>query len=143
MSDTMNAQSNRKSWIIPFTLAAIWLVLSYVARYQLMEDARWLDICSATTGNSWCEVRAGLGLTIHRQILPYLALLLAVPAFFVRGSNGRRLAWASLIFGLPALALYTVTLAVFAVLLAALRIVRIERHNENASASVTTTQPSA
>lgn len=138
-----NAQSNRKSWIIPLVLASIWLALSYVARYQLMEDARWLDICSGAAGNSWCEVRASLGLTIHRQILPYLALLLAVPAFFIRGVNGRRLAWASLIFGLPALALYTVTLAVFAVLLAALRIVRIERHNENASASVTTAQPNA
>jgi hypothetical protein len=141
MSNTRS--SNRKSWIIPLVLAAIWLALSYVLRYQLMEDARWLDICSGGVGGTWCELRAGLGLTIHWKVLAYLSLLLAVPAFFIDGGNGRRLAWGSLVFALPALALYTVTLAVFAVLLAALRIVRIERHSENANASVTSTQPSA
>lgn len=149
MSNTQS--SNVKTWIVPLVLAAIWLALSYVLRYQLMEDSRWLDICSGGAGRSggiaggigWCEVRAGLGLTIHWKILAYLALLTAVPAFFIKGDNGRRLAWVSLVFALPALALYTVTLAVFAALLAALRIVRIERHNENASASVTTAQPNA
>jgi hypothetical protein len=139
-----NAQSsNVKTWIVPLALAAIWLALSYVLRYQLMEDARWLDICSGSAGGAWCEVRAALGLTIHWKVLAYLAVLTAVPAFFIKGDNGRRLAWASLVFALPALALYTVTLAVFAALLAALRIVRIERHSENASASVTSTHPSA
>jgi hypothetical protein len=141
MSDAQS--SNGKSWIVPLVLAAIWLALSYVLRYQLMEDSRWLDICSGGTGNGWCEVRATLGLTIHWKVLAYLALLAALPAFFMKGRSGRQLAWASLVFALPALALYTVTLAVFAVLLAALRIVRIERHSENASTSATAVQPSA
>ena len=145
MSNTRS--SNGKTWIVLLILAAIWLALSYVLRYQLMEDSRWLDICSGGAGRSagigWCELRAGLGLTIHWKVLAYLSLLTAVPAFFIKGDNGRRLAWGSLFFALPALALYTVTLAVFAVLLAALRIVRIERHNENASAAVTSAQPSA
>jgi hypothetical protein len=141
MSNTQS--SNLKTWIAPLILAAIWLALSYVLRYRLMEDARWLDICSGSAGGLWCEARAALGLTIHWKVLAYLAVLTAVPAFFIKGDNGRRLAWASLVFALPALALYTVTLAVFAALLAALRIVRIERHNENASTSVTSTQPSA
>jgi hypothetical protein len=138
-----NTSLNIRSWIVPLVLASTWLALSYVLRYQLMEDARWLDICSSGEGNAWCGVRSGLGLTIHWGVLANLALLAAVPAFFIKGTAGRRLAWFSLVFALPALALYTVTLAVFAVLLAALRIVRIERHKENASASETTAQPSA
>jgi hypothetical protein len=141
MSNTQS--SNGKTWIVLLALAAIWLALSYVLRYQLMEDSRWLDICSGGAGGAWCELRAGLGLTIHWKVLAYLSLLTAVPAFFLKGDNGRRLAWGSLFFALPALALYTVTLAVFAVLLAALRIVRIERHSENASATVTSAQHSA
>lgn len=134
---------NFKAWIIPLVLAGIWLALSYVLRYQLMEDSRWLDICDGAAGGIGCVVRAKLGLTIHWQILAYLGLALAVPAFLLRGNNGRRLAWFSLLFALPALALYTVTLAVFALLLAALRIVRSERHSARASTIDTTTQPHA
>lgn len=141
MSNT--ERSNLKDWIIPLLLAGIWLALSYVLRYQLMEDSRWLDICDGAAGNIACEVRAKLGMTIHWRVLAYLALALAVPAFFLPGSRGRWLAWFSLLFALPALALYTVTLAVFALLLAALRIVRSERHSASASTTDTSTQPSA
>ena len=144
MSNTQSV----KTWIVPLVLAALWLALSYLVRYQLMEDSRWLDICSSAAanggaGNIWCDVRSRLGLTIHWGVLANLALLTSVPAFFIKGRIGLRLAWISLIFGLPALALYTVTLGVLAVLLAALRIVRIERHNENASANPTAAQPNA
>lgn len=135
--------SDKKTWIAPLLLALVWVAACYTLRYWLMEDPRWLEICDGSAGGSLCELRARLGLTIHWRILPYLALLLAVPAFFVKGSLGYRLAWWSLLFGLPALALYTVTPAVFALLLAALRIVRNERHNAAATASDTSVQPSA
>jgi hypothetical protein len=133
------------SWqlILKLLALAVWLGASYTLRYQLMEDARWLDICDGNNANNWCAVRGGLGLTIHWQVLAWLALLTSVTAFFIRGVRGRALAWISLIFALPALALYTVTFAVFALLIAALRIVRLERHNENVSAMATSTQPSA
>lgn len=135
--------SNNKAWIAPLVLALVWLAGCYAVRFLLMEDPRWLDICDGRDGGTLCAVRASLGLIIHWRILPYLALLLAVPAFFVKGRGGARLAWWSLLFGLPALALYTVTPAVFALLLAALRIVRNERHNAPASASDTSAQPIA
>lgn len=133
----------RKTWIAPLLLALLWMAASYAVRYLLMEDSSWLDICEPGNTNRLCAVRAGLGMTIHWQLLPYLGLLLALPAFFWRGAGGRRLAWWSLLFVLPALALYSATLAVFGLLLAALRIVRSERHIAAASASDTSAQPSA
>lgn len=143
-SESSDRQSSLLTqWIIPLTLAAIWLALSYVLRYQLMEDSHWLDICDANAANPWCAVRARLGMTIHWQVLAWLGLLLAVPAFFIGGSRGRLLAWISLVFALPALALYTVTPAVFSLLIAALRIVRLERHSASVSTIATAAQPSA
>jgi len=129
--------------LLKLLVLAAWLGACYALRYQLMEDPRWLDICDGKTGNVWCAVRGNFGLIIHWQLLAWLALLLSVPAFFIAGPRGRGLAWLSLLFALPALALYTVTLAVFALLIAALRIVRLERHSENVSAMATSVQPSA
>lgn len=134
---------NRKEWIIPLLVALAWLSVCYAVRYLLMEDPRWLDICDGSTDDTLCSVRSTLGLTIHWRVLPYIALLMAVPAFFIKGRAGCRLAWWSLLFGLPSLALYTVTPAVFALLLAALRIVRNERHSATASASDTSAHPTA
>jgi hypothetical protein len=120
-----------------------WLGLCYALRFQLMEDSRWVGLCDGSTDNALCALRKGLGMTIHWQLLAWLALLLAVPAFFIEGRNGVRLAWLSLLVALPALALYTVTLAVFALLIAALRIVRLERHSANVSTNATAAHPSA
>jgi hypothetical protein len=124
---------------------SIWLGACYALRFYLMEDSRWLEICDVNNhaANALCALRGKLGLTIHWQLLARAALLLALPAFFIRGHRGRQLAWISLVFALPALALYTVTLAVFAALIAALRIVRLERHNENVSSADTSAHPSA
>lgn len=135
--------SNCKHWLIPLSIAAIWLALSYTLRFQLMEDVRWLEICEGDATNTLCTLRKGMGMTIHWQVLAWAALALAVPTFFIDGPRGKRLAWLSLFFALPALALYTVTLAVFALLIAALRIVRLERHSESVSTTATAAQPSA
>jgi hypothetical protein len=121
----------------------IWIGVCYTVRYQLMENSRWVELCDGNNGEALCQLRAALGLTIHWQVLAWSALALALPAFFIAGRMGVRLAWLSLLFALPALALYTVTLAVFALLTAALRIVRLERHSENVSSNATSAQPSA
>ncbi len=51
----------------------------------------------------------------------------SVLAFFVPGRGGWGLAVLGLVFGLPALALYNTTFAVFSVVIAGLRLVRQPR----------------
>ena len=134
---------NRRTYL-QLALLALWLGLCYGFRFYLMEDVRWVDICGGgNPTNPLCTVRAGVGETIHLRVLAWLALASAVPAFFIKGKCGRVLAWIGLGFGLPALALYTVTLAVFAVLIAGLRLVRNERHSAAVSNSDTSAQPTA
>lgn len=82
-------------------------------------------------------------MVIHYQLLAWAALGFATIAWFVAGSLGRRLAVVSLGFGLPALALYSVTLAVFALLIAGLRLVRSERHSAKTSRHDTAAQARA
>lgn len=121
----------------------IWLGACYALRFYLMENPHWVEVCDGKTGAPACALRAEIGVIIHFRILPWLALALAIPGFALRGARGRALAWLSLIAALPALVLYTVTPAVFALLIAALRLVRSERHSASASSSDVAAQPSA
>ncbi|WP_286914242.1 MULTISPECIES: hypothetical protein [unclassified Pseudomonas] len=106
---------------------ALWLAASYGVRYGLMEDGQWVGLCSAP-GEYWqCQVRALLGLGIHFQVLAWAGLGLALLAQLVAGRAGWWLAVLGLVFGVPALVLYTASIAVFAVVLAGLRLVRQPR----------------
>jgi hypothetical protein len=105
-----------------------WLAASYGVRYGLMEDARWVGLC-AVPGEYWqCQARALLGLAIHHQVVAWCALGLALVAHWVSGRSGAGLALLALLFGVPALVLYTASIAVFAVVLAGLRLVRSSRN---------------
>jgi hypothetical protein len=64
---------------------------------------------------------------IHFAILGWSALAAAVIGFVLPGRAGWWLAVAALVLGFPALALYNTTLAVFAVVIAGLRLVRENR----------------
>jgi hypothetical protein len=76
-------------------------------------------------GEIWqCQVRSLLGMGIHFQVIAWSALALALVAQLVSGRLGWWLAVLALVFGLPALVLYTASIAVFAVVLAGLRLVR-------------------
>lgn len=102
----------------------LWLAASYGVRYGLMEDARWVGLCSVP-GEVWqCQARSLLGLGIHFQVIAWGALGLALLCQLVPGRGGWRLAVLALLFGIPALVLYTASIAVFAVVLAGLRLVR-------------------
>ncbi|AXM96003.1 hypothetical protein ACU5P1_19275 [Pseudomonas plecoglossicida] len=106
---------------------ALWLAASYGVRYGLMEDARWVGLCTVP-GEYWqCQVRSLLGLGIHLQVLAWVGLGLALLAHVVAGRVGWWLAVLALVFGVPALILYTASIAVFAVVLAGLRLVRQAR----------------
>ncbi|MBV4539569.1 hypothetical protein [Pseudomonas vlassakiae] len=103
---------------------AIWLAASYGVRYGLMEDGQWVGLCS-TPGDHWqCQVRSLLGLGIHFQVLAWAGLALALLAQWVARRAGWWLAVLALFFGIPALVLYTASIAVFVVVLAGLRLVR-------------------
>ena len=71
-----------------------------------------------------CQVRSGLGLLIHFSVIGWIGLVASLGAFFIPGRAGWGLALLALLFALPALVLYTASLAVFACVIAGLRLVR-------------------
>lgn len=102
----------------------LWLAASYGVRYGLMEDAQWVGLCTAPDGYWQCQVRSVLGLSIHYQVIAWGALGLALVAQVLAGRAGWYLAGLALVLGVPALVLYTASIAVFALVLAGLRLVR-------------------
>ena len=119
--------SSRFPVILLLIVLPLWLAASYGARYGFMEDAQWVGIC-VDEANRWqCQLRANLGLLIHFQVMGWGALAAAVLGFVLPGRAGWWLAVLALVFGFPALALYNTGLAVFAVVIAGLRLVRAPR----------------
>ncbi|WP_258198579.1 hypothetical protein [Pseudomonas entomophila] len=100
------------------------LIGSYAVRYGLMEEGHWVGRCASGEGPWPCDVRAGLGWMIHHQVLAWTALGLALLAQVLRSGVGRGVGLAAVLVGLPAMVLYTASLAVFAIVLGALRGVR-------------------
>ena len=119
--------SRRLPVVLLLILLPLWLAASYGARYGFMEDGRWVGICVDEASRWECQVRSNLGLMIHFKVLGWTALGAALTAFVVPGRAGWWLAVLALVFGVPALALYNTTLAVFAVVIAGLRLVRKPR----------------
>lgn len=102
----------------------LWLAASYGVRYGLMEDGQWVGLCTAPAAYWQCEVRSLLGLGIHYQVMAWGGLGLALLAQVVAGRSGWWLAVVALVFAVPAVVLYTASIAVFALVLAGLRLVR-------------------
>ncbi|QXI24346.1 hypothetical protein HU724_008705 [Pseudomonas iranensis] len=119
--------SRRLPVIVLLVLLPLWLAAGYAARYGFMEDGQWVGICVDEASRWECLVRSNLGLMIHFKVFGWAAVATAVLAFVVPGRAGWWLAVLALVFGLPALALYNTTLAVFAVVIAGLRLVRESR----------------
>ncbi|WP_043309443.1 hypothetical protein [Pseudomonas sp. ML96] len=105
----------------------LWLAASYGVRFALMEDGQWVGLCVEQASRWECQARASLGYLIHFRVIAWTALVLAVLAFVAPGKIGRVLAGLALLFGIPALVLYSASLAVFALVLAGLRLVRAPR----------------
>ncbi|WP_095143818.1 MULTISPECIES: hypothetical protein [unclassified Pseudomonas] len=116
--------SRRLPVILLCIVLPLWLVASYGARYGFMEDAQWVGICVDQASRWECQLRSGLGLMIHFKVMGWAALAAALAGFFAPERAGWWLALLALMFGFPALALYNTSLAVFAVVIAGLRLVR-------------------
>ena len=116
--------SRRTSLIVLFVLVALSLAASYGVRYGLMEDARWVGLCSDDASRWECQLRSGLGYLIHFRSIAITALIASVIGFFVPRCLGWWIAVLALLVGIPALVLYSASLAVFAVVIAGLRLVR-------------------
>ena len=110
--------------VVVLLCLALWLAASYAVRYGLMEEARWVGLCSLPAQPWQCQARALLGLAIHFRLFAWAGLGLALASQLFAGRAGRWLALLALLFGLPALVLYSASIAVFAVVLAGLRLVR-------------------
>ena len=119
--------SRRLPVILLFVLLPVWLAASYGARYGFMEDAQWVGVCVDEASRWECQVRSSLGLMIHFKVLGWSAVVAAVIGFVLQGRAGWWLGVLALALGFPALALYNTTLAVFAVVIAGLRLVRGSR----------------
>ncbi|MGH8440853.1 MAG: hypothetical protein ACRERW_17665 [Pseudomonas sp.] len=105
----------------------LWLAASYGVRYVLMEDAQWVGVCAEQAQVWQCQARSLLGWMIHFGVIAWTALGLALLAQLVPARAGWRLAVLALVFGIPALVLYSASIAVFALVLAGLRLVRRAR----------------
>lgn len=116
--------SQRLPLIALLLFIPLWLAASYGVRYGFMEDPQWVGVCSAQVQVWECSVRSALGLTIHFRILAWLGLGLAVLAFVIPRRAGWWVAVLALVAGIPALVLYTASIAVFTVVLAGVRLVR-------------------
>ncbi|WP_137971449.1 hypothetical protein [Pseudomonas sp. F(2018)] len=105
----------------------LWLAASYGVRFALMEDGQWVGTCVEQAARWECQARASLGYLIHFRVIAWTALVLAVLGFIAPGRAGKALASLALFVGIPALVLYSASLAVFALVLAGLRLVRAPR----------------
>ncbi|PWB36061.1 hypothetical protein DCO48_01030 [Pseudomonas sp. SDI] len=116
--------SRRLPLIALLVFLPLWLAASYAVRYGFMEDPQWVGLCSAQVQQWECGVRSTLGYLIHFRVIAWLALGLALLAFVLPRCAGWAVAVLALVVGIPALVLYTASIAVFAVVLAGLRLVR-------------------
>ncbi|MNE37763.1 hypothetical protein D3C77_31330 [compost metagenome] len=116
--------SHRLPLILLLLCLPMWLAASYGVRYGLMEDAQWVGTCVEQAQLWQCQARSTLGLLIHFRVIAWTALGLALLAQVIPARTGWRVAVVALVVGIPALVLYSASLAVFAVVLAALRLVR-------------------
>jgi len=116
--------SRRLPLILLLIVLPLWLAASYGVRYGLMEDGQWVGICVDEALRWECQARSSLGWLIHFEVLGWTALGAAVLAFALPRKLGWGLAVLALLIGFPALALYNTSLAVFAVVIAGLRLVR-------------------
>lgn len=116
--------SRRLPLITLLLFLPVWLAASYGVRYVLMEDAQWVGICAEQAQVWQCQARSVLGLMIHFRVIAWTALGLALLAQLVPARAGWRVAVLALVFAIPALVLYSASIAVFAVVLAGLRLVR-------------------
>ncbi|MCF7530889.1 hypothetical protein [Pseudomonas petrae] len=119
--------SRRLPLVVLFFILVLWLAVSYGLRYGLMEDVQWVGICADEASKWQCQLRSNLGLLIHFGVFGWGALIASLVAFFVPRQVGRALAVVGLLLGILALVLYTASLAVFAVVIAGLRLVRNQR----------------
>lgn len=119
--------SRRLPLIALLLFLPLWLAASYGVRYGLMEDAQWVGVCADQAQLWQCQARSALGLLIHLRVIAWTALGLALLAQLVPGRAGWRVAVLALLAGVPALVLYSASIAVFAVVLAGLRLVRRAR----------------
>lgn len=110
-------------WVVSL-LVPLWLAASYGLRFALMEDSSWVALCVELPADAGCRLRDLFGLLIHLRVLAWLALVFAVLAFVLPGRSGWWLACLALFFAVPALVLYSASLASLALVIAALRLVR-------------------
>ena len=119
--------SRRLPLILLLVGLPLWLAASYGLRYGFMEDARWVGVCVEAASRWECGLRSSLGWMIHFKVLGWSAVAVALLGFVMPGRAGWGLGVLALLIGIPALALYNTTLAVFAVVIAGLRLVRASK----------------
>jgi hypothetical protein len=119
--------SRRIPLLIGVAVLVLWVVLTYELRYGLMEDVQWVSACVADPGRWQCQLRSNVGMIVYLGYIGQSALAAAVLGFVIPGRIGKALAVLGLLIGAIGLVLYSASLSAFAVVLAALRLVRTPR----------------
>jgi hypothetical protein len=113
-----------RSLIVLLVLVVLCLMTSYGLRFALMEDGQWVGVCAEQAARWQCQLREQLGWLINFRVIAWMALGLAALGFILPRQSGWLIAALGLCCAIPALVLYSASLAVFAVVLSGLRLVR-------------------
>ncbi len=112
---------------VPFSIVvlgavALSLALAAALRVWLIEVPAIGWRCTAVDAPAWCFLFQGLGVFLRAQIFGVVCLIMAVAAFF---ASSRAITVAAVAAGAAALVLYNAELGAAAVLVGAMRAVRL------------------
>lgn len=108
--------------IVVIAAAAMSLAVAAALRIWLIEVPAIGWRCNVADPPTWCFAFQGLGIFLRAQIFGAVCLILAIVAFF---ADSRTLAVAAVAAGAAALVLYNAEFGAAAVLLGAVRAVRL------------------
>lgn len=120
-----HSKASMRVFLLLFVAALAFLAASYGLRFGLMENDRWVGLCSGDAQVLACQARHGLGLLIHFGVLAWSGLAAALLALLLPGRSGVLLAGLAGALAIASLVLYSASLGAIALVLAVLRLARL------------------
>ncbi len=109
---------------------ALVLLVSVLARVQLIEPIAWEQHCATTPWNGWCTLRSAIIVLIQEQRIGWLASVVGLLAFV---NHRRWIAGTAWLSGTCAMLLYAAVPGAFAALFGLLLLIRNGNRTDNAT----------